>query len=146
MKIMIINGPNLNFLGIREKEIYGVMDYNYLVDMVGKEAKLRDIEAVFFQSNHEGDLIDTIQEAYLSKYDGIIISPGGFTHTSVALHDALASVGDMPKVEVHISNISGREAFRHESLTAPACSGQIAGFGLKGYVYALDAVKDMVLS
>ena len=146
MKIMIINGPNLNFLGIREKEIYGVMDYNYLVDMVGKEAKLRDIEAVFFQSNHEGDLIDKIQEAYLSKYDGIIINPGGFTHTSVALHDALASVGDMPKVEVHISNISGREAFRHESLTAPARSGQIAGFGLKGYVYALDAVKDMVLS
>ncbi len=143
MKIMIINGPNLNFLGIREKEIYGKKDYDSLVETVSAEAEKRNIETVFFQSNHEGDIIDKIQEAYTLKYDGIIINPGGFTHTSVALHDALASVGDMPKVEVHISNISGRESFRHKSLTAPACHGQISGFGFKGYVYALDAVKDI---
>ena len=143
MKVMIINGPNLNFLGIREKEIYGNNDYSYLVEMIGSESKNMGINAVIFQSNHEGEIIDKIQEAYKESYDGIIINPGGLTHTSVSLHDALASVDSMPKVEVHISNISARESFRHESLTASACSGQISGLGLKGYIYALQAVKDM---
>ena len=137
MKLLVINGPNLNFLGIREKGIYGTEDYEYLVTMLENKAKAEGHEIEIFQSNCEGAIIDKIQEAYHTKADGIIINPGAFTHYSYAVRDALASV-EIPKIEVHISNVHKREEFRHTSVTAPACTGQIVGLGLKGYVLAMD--------
>ncbi len=137
MKLLVINGPNLNFLGIREKGIYGTEDYEYLVTMLENKAKAEGHEIEIFQSNCEGAIIDKIQEAYHTKADGIIINPGAFTHYSYAVRDALASV-EIPKIEVHISNVHKREEFRHTSVTAPACTGQIVGLGLKGYALAMD--------
>lgn len=137
MKILVINGPNLNFLGIREKKIYGTQDYQYLLDLIDKKAKETGIEIQTFQSNHEGAIIDRIQEAYSDGTDGIVINPGAYTHYSYAIRDALASV-DMPKVEVHISDITSREEFRKISVTAPVCSRQIYGQGLDGYLQAID--------
>ena len=131
MKILVLNGPNINFLGIREKGIYGNQDYDTLVKMIEEKAK------------ELGGLIDRIQKAYFEKADGIIINPGAFTHYSYAVRDALASVADIPKIEVHISNVHTREEFRHTSVTVPVCNGQVVGLGLKGYLYALEAVKDM---
>lgn len=139
MKILVINGPNLNFLGIREKGIYGTRDYNYLLGLLDNKAKETGIEIESFQSNHEGDIIDRLQKAYYDKPDGIIINPGAFTHYSYAIRDALSSI-EAPKIEVHISNIHQREEFRHNSVTAPACSGQICGLGLQGYLLAVDAI------
>ena len=137
MKILVINGPNLNFLGIREPGIYGKQDYNYLVNMIEEKCKECGCEVECFHSNHEGAIIDRIQEAYFDGTQGIVINPGAYTHYSYAIHDALASV-DMPKVEIHISDITAREEFRKISVTAPACDKQIYGQGLKGYLMAID--------
>lgn len=137
MKILVLNGPNLNFLGIREKGIYGKEDYAYLVSMLEEKAEKEGHEIEVFQSNFEGGLIDKLQEAYHSGVEGIIINPGAFTHYSYALRDALASL-EIPKIEVHISNVHKREEFRHVSVTAPVCTGQITGLGLFGYLLAMD--------
>lgn len=141
MKILVINGPNLNFLGIREKKIYGTQDYQYLLDLIDKKAKETGEEILTFQSNHEGAIIDRIQEAYFDGTDGIVINPGAYTHYSYAIRDALASV-DIPKVEVHISDITSREEFRKISVTAPVCSRQIYGQGLDGYLQAIDFLRE----
>lgn len=142
MKILVINGPNINFLGIREKAIYGKQDYPYLLSMLDEKAKKEGIEIVTFQSNGEGEIIDRIQEAYSDETDGIIINPGAYTHYSYAIRDALASI-EIPKIEVHISNVHKREEFRHVSVTAPVCTGQIVGLGLQGYLLAIDAMLSM---
>ncbi|MGN0429285.1 MAG: type II 3-dehydroquinate dehydratase [Acetatifactor sp.] len=144
MKILVINGPNLNFLGIREKAIYGNQDYQYLLDLIGKKAEETDSDIEVFQSNHEGAIIDRIQDAYFDGTQGIVINPGAFTHYSYAIHDALASVTTMPKVEIHISDITSREEFRKISVTAPACDKQIYGQGLDGYLQAIDYVLENV--
>ena len=137
MKLLLLNGPNLNFLGIREKGVYGTEDYGYLVRMMKEKAEREGHELDIYQSNYEGGLIDKIQEAYYNGTEGIIINPGAFTHYSYALRDALSSV-DIPKVEVHISNVHKREEFRQLSVTAPVCDGQVLGLGLKGYALAMD--------
>lgn len=142
MNILVINGPNLNFLGIREPGIYGNESYDTLEKMLKDKASELGVNVELFQSNHEGEIIDRLQKAYTDKVDGIIINPGGLTHTSVSLHDAISSIAPIPVIEVHISNVSAREGFRHVSLTAPACRGQIAGLGLKGYIYALEELAE----
>ena len=139
MRILVINGPNLNFLGIREKGIYGTQDYHYLLELLETKAREKDIIIETFQSNIEGEMIDRIQKAYFDQVDGIIINPGAYTHYSYAIRDALASI-TVPKIEVHISNIHQREEFRHKSVTAAVCTGQIAGLGLQGYLLAVDAI------
>ncbi len=140
MKLLVLNGPNLNFTGIREVGVYGQMNYEQIVTMLEAEAANRGHNLTIHQSNHEGQLIDWIQEAYQNGTEGIIINPGAYTHYSYALHDALKSVS-IPTVEVHLSNIHTREAFRHKSVTAAACIGQICGFGPKGYLLAMDALE-----
>ena len=140
MKILVINGPNLNFLGIREKTIYGSENYEYLVNMIEEYCKERNIDVECYQSNHEGAIIDKIQEAYFNGTDGIVINPGAYTHYSYAIRDALASVTTFPKIEIHISDVNSREEFRHISVTEPACDGQIVGKGLKGYLMAIDMI------
>lgn len=144
MKILVINGPNLNFLGIRNKAVYGNEDYDFLINMITEHATKLNVEVECFQSNHEGDIIDRLQEAYFEKVDGIVINPGAFTHYSYAIHDALESIESIPKVEIHISDISKREAFRRVSVTAPACNDQIKGCGLKGYLMAIDRVMELI--
>ena len=140
MKILVINGPNLNFLGIREKTIYGSENYEYLVNMIEEYCKEKNIDVECYQSNHEGAIIDKIQEAYFNGTDGIEINPGAYTHYSYAIRDALASVTTFPKIEIHISDVNSREEFRHISVTEPACDGQIVGKGLKGYLMAIDMI------
>lgn len=135
MKILLINGPNINMLGIREKNIYGNMNYESLCDTVNKKAKELNVELNIYQSNIEGEIINTIQAAY-EVYDGIIINPGAYTHYSIAIYDAIKSV-NIPTVEVHISNVNAREEFRKTSVTAPACIGQISGFGVDSYILGL---------
>lgn len=142
MKIMIINGPNLNMLGVREKNIYGTRNYEDVCNYVKEEGKKRNHEILMLQSNSEGEIIDFIQKAYFENYEGIIINPGAYTHYSYAIHDALKGF-DIPAVEVHLSNIHTREEFRRKSVTAPACVGQIAGFGEYGYIMAMDALANM---
>lgn len=137
MKLLVLNGPNINFLGIREKGIYGTEDYEGLVKRLERKAAAEGHEIQVFQSNYEGAIIDRIQAAYGDGTDGIIINPGAFTHYSYAVRDALASV-EIPKVEVHISNVHKREEFRHVSVTAPVCDGQVVGLGLMGYELAMD--------
>lgn len=137
MKLLVINGPNINFLGIREKGIYGAADYSVLTGMIEDKAKKDGHEVEVFQSNFEGAIIDKLQEAYHSGVEGIVINPGAFTHYSIAVRDALASI-EVPKVEVHISNVHKREEFRHVSVTAPVCDGQVVGLGLQGYLLAMD--------
>lgn len=143
MKILVINGPNLNFLGIREKGIYGEETYDSLCARIQKKAEQMGVQVEIFQSNSEGGLIDRIQAAYTDGTEGIVINPGAYTHYSYALRDALASI-QMPKLEVHISNIHQREEFRHTSVTAPACNGQIVGLGLQGYELALEAMENLI--
>ncbi len=138
MKILVINGPNLNFLGIREKAIYGTQNYDDLLSMIAKKGEEEDCQIEVFQSNHEGAIIDRIQDAYSDGTEGIVINPGAFTHYSYAIHDALASITNMKKVEIHISDITKREEFRKISVTAPACDKQIYGKGLAGYLLAID--------
>lgn len=142
MKLLILNGPNLNFLGIREPGVYGTESYEALVKRLTEKAERDGDELSVFQSNCEGTLIDRIQEAYRDRTEGIIINPGAYTHYSYALRDALASV-DIPKIEVHISNIHKREEFRHTSVTAAACDAQLTGFGLLGYEMAMDAIRKL---
>ena len=141
MKILVINGPNLNFLGIREKGIYGTTDYAGLVKMIEEKAAEEGNDIMVFQSNHEGAIIDRIQEAYFDGTEGIVINPRAYTHYSYAIRDALASV-DIPKVEVHISDIIQREEFRKISVTKDACQKQIYGHGLNGYLEAIDFLTD----
>ena len=134
MRLIIINGPNLNLLGIREKEIYGDQSFEDFYQSLKKKYKNVSIE--YFQSNHEGELIEKIQEIGF-KYDGIIINGGGFTHTSIALRDAISSI-KCPAVEVHISNILSREEFRKKSYLSDVCQGIISGLGLSGYEYGIQ--------
>ncbi len=142
-KILVINGPNINFLGIREKGIYGQDNYDTLVNMIEDKAKELGVEVEVFQNNSEGAIIDRIQKAYYEKVIGIVINPGAYTHYSIAIRDALGSIEDIPKIEVHISNVHKREEFRHTSVTVPVCNGQVVGLGLKGYLYAMEAVLDI---
>ena len=137
MKIYIINGPNLNMLGIREPDKYGSVSYAALLEMLKVHCAKQGIEPVFYQSNHEGDLVDRIQEAYFEGADGIVINPGAYTHTSIALLDAVKSVS-IPTVEVHISDLSKREDFRQVSYIREACVRTIMGHGLNGYIEAID--------
>ena len=136
MKLLVINGPNLNLLGIREPAIYGAETYAELCRRVKEHAEERGVDVELYQSNHEGDLIDRIQLAY-GNIDGIVINPGGYTHTSVALLDAVKAVG-IPTVEVHISDVSSREDFRQVSYIRLGCIATIAGHGLNGYLEAMD--------
>ena len=140
-KYIVINGPNLNMLGTREPEVYGMSTLADLETGIKKRASELGVETDFFQSNTEGEIINKIHEAY-KKYNGIIINPGAFTHYSYAIHDAIACI-DTPVIEVHISNIHKREEFRRKSVTAPACVGQICGLGFKGYELALEALAQM---
>ena len=140
MKLLVINGPNINFLGIREKSVYGTQDYQYLLDLIRKKAENTGCEIQVFQSNHEGAIIDRIQEAYFDGTEGIVINPGAYTHYSYAIRDALASI-TVPKVEIHISDITKREEFRKISVTAPVCDRQIYGQGLDGYLQAIDFIR-----
>ena len=137
MKVLVINGPNLNFLGIREKSVYGNQDYEYLKNMIYEKAKEIGAEVEVFQSNYEGGIIDRIQESYFDGTQALIINPGAYTHYSYAIRDALASI-IVPKVEVHISDIMKREAFRQVSVTKEVCDFQICGRGLEGYLDAID--------
>lgn len=136
MKILVLNGPNLNFLGIREPEIYGKETYADLCAMIEGKARELGVEVVCRQSNHEGTLIDEIQAAY-GRMDGIILNPGGYTHTSVAIADAIKAVG-IPTVEVHISDVEKREEFRRISYVRPVCIATVKGQGLPGYLTAME--------
>ena len=140
MKILVINGPNLNLLGVREPGIYGKNGYEKLVEKVTAAGREMGMEVECFQSNHEGAIIDKIHET-LAGCDGIVINPGAYTHYSYAILDALKAVG-IPAVEVHISNIHQREEFRHKSVTAAGCCGQICGLGQYGYIAALGYLKE----
>ena len=139
MKILVLNGPNINMLGIREPEIYGAQSYQELLRLLGVWAAELGIEIEHFQSNHEGALVDRIQEAY-GNFDGIVINPAAYTHTSIAILDALKAVG-LPAVEVHISDVSKREPFRQLSYPGMACVKTIMGLGLDGYRQALVFLK-----
>ncbi|WP_313130527.1 type II 3-dehydroquinate dehydratase [Anaerocolumna sp.] len=143
MKLLVINGPNINFLGIREKEVYGKENFNYLLKLLKDKGEKESILIDTYQSNCEGKIINRIQEAYFDGTEGIIINPGAYTHYSYAIRDALASI-ELPKIEVHISNVHTREEFRHVSVTAPVCTGQIVGLGLQGYILAIDAIKNIL--
>ena len=138
MKILVINGPNLNLLGSREPDIYGKQDYAALLSKLDDFAKTHDITIDAFQSNSEGALIDKIHAA-AGIYDGIVINPGAYTHYSIAILDALKAV-DVPAVEVHLSNIASREDFRHTSVTAAGCIGQISGLGFDSYFLAITGL------
>lgn len=137
MKLYVLNGPNLNLLGVREPDIYGRENYDDLVERVENACRDRGVEVTVRQSNHEGDLVDWIQEAYAEGADGIVMNPAAYTHTSVALLDALKAVR-LPAVEVHISDVSAREDFRQISYVRQACIRTISGLGLDGYVAAID--------
>ena len=137
MKILVINGPNLNFLGIREPEIYGKSTYQDLCNLINNKAKEEKIDIEIVQSNYEGKIVDIIQEAYFNKIDGIVINPAAYTHTSVAILDALKAVM-IPCVEVHISDVSGREEFRKHSYVGMIAKKTIKGKGFNGYLEAID--------
>ena len=140
MKILVINGPNLNMLGIREPAIYGAQNYTTLCEMINAHAAEKNVEVKIFQSNHEGSIVDEIQAAY-QNYDGIVINPAAYTHTSVAILDALKAVG-LPAVEVHISDVSKREDFRQISYAGMACEKSYIGLGFDGYLKAIDYLTD----
>lgn len=139
-KVCIIHGPNLNFTGIREKSVYGTKSLDDFNKMILEKCDELGFEAETFQSNHEGAIIDKLQECYFKGVDGIVINPGAFTHYSYAIRDAIASTG-LPVVEVHLSNIHARDEFRKTSVTAPVCIGQICGFGVNSYILGLEALK-----
>lgn len=141
MKILLINGVNLNFLGLRDASQYGRTTYEDLMESLEKKAKELELDLESFQSNHEGDIVDKLQEVYLKGVDGIIINPGAFTHYSYAIRDAL-EIFTCKKIEVHISHIHKREAFRHTSVIAGVCDAQISGFGVRGYELALEYLCD----
>ena len=137
MKILVINGPNINMLGIREKHIYGSENYEALLELCKKTAEELGVELECYQSNHEGDLVDKIQWAYFNDVDGIVINPGAYTHTSIAILDAVKAVS-IPTVEVHISKVEEREDFRQISYIRQACCKTITGHGIKGYAEAME--------
>lgn len=141
MNILVLNGPNLNMLGIREPGIYGNDSYEALVGMIREYCESKAIDVECLQSNHEGVLVDYIQQAYFDKVDGIVINPGAYTHTSVAILDALKATG-IPAVEVHISDVSSREEFRQISYVSYYCFATIMGEGLKGYLHAIDLIEE----
>ena len=144
LKFLIINGPNLNMLGIREPGIYGNFTYHMLCDFIQKKADDMKIETCFFQSNHEGDIIDKIHEAY-QKFDGIVINPGAFTHYSYAIFDALKAVA-IPTAEVHISDVNEREEFRKISVIRPACCVIVSGRGYDGYIEAIEELSKIIIN
>lgn len=143
MKLLVINGPNINFLGIREPEIYGKTTYKDMLATIEAYARQREISVSFFQSNHEGALVDAIQEAYYNKVDGIVINPAAYTHTSIAILDALKAVG-IPTVEVHLSAVENREDFRQISYVGKYACKTITGQGVNGYLMAIDHLMDML--
>lgn len=142
MKLRVINGPNINMLGIREPDIYGRVTYDDLVKMIEEHGKNKGIEIEVMQSNHEGDLVDMLQDCY-QKIDGIVINPGAYTHTSVAILDALKAVS-IPAVEVHISDVDSRENFRQISYIRQACVKTISGHGTNGYLEAIDHLISII--
>ena len=141
-KILIVNGPNLNLLGNREKNFYGETTLEKIQYLCEQHCKINQIECFFYQSNHEGELIEKIQSVE-KNYDGVIINPAAFTHTSIAILDALRTTSK-PKIEIHISNIYAREDYRRKSVTSEAVNGVICGFGDNGYVLAIDAIKNLI--
>ena len=141
MKVLIINGPNLNLLGVREPGVYGSLSMDDYLEALC--ADYRDIDLEYFQSNHEGEIIDRLHEVGFDReYKGIALNAGAYTHTSLAIADAIRAI-ELPVVEVHISNVHSREEIRHRSLIAPACKGVIAGFGLDSYRLAIEAIKEL---
>jgi 3-dehydroquinate dehydratase-2 len=138
-KILVVNGPNLNLLGTREKDVYGTATLAEIAADVNREAQLLDMEVDFLQTNHEGEIIDKIHEAR-GNYDVLILNPGAYTHYSIAIRDAVKAV-ELPCIEVHLSNIHAREEFRSKSVIAPVCTGQISGFGPQSYIVALRAAS-----
>ena len=142
MKVLVINGPNINMLGIREKDIYGTGTYEDLVEDIKKYCGEENIEASFMQSNHEGDIVGAIQDAY-GKYDGIVINPAAYTHTSIAILDALKAV-NIPAVEVHLSDVDSREEFRKISYVRSACIASISGQGFDSYILAVKKLKEVL--
>ncbi len=140
-RYLVIHGPNLNMLGLRKPEIYGNTTLPQINEAIQRWAEANGVKAHTFQSNHEGALMDCIQQAR-GQYSGLVINPGGYTHTSVALRDAIEAA-EIPTIEVHLSNIHGREKFRHKSLIAPICVGQITGLGWQGYLLALQYFVDL---
>jgi len=143
MKLLVINGANINMLGIREPNIYGKSTYKDLCNMINDYASKNNISVEIYQSNHEGALVDKIQEAYFNKVDGIVINPGAYTHTSIAILDALKAVS-IKYVEVHISDVSKRDSFRQISYIRENACKTIMGKGLDGYIEALDYLKDLI--
>ncbi len=142
MRITLIHGPNLNLLGTRETEIYGRDSYEDINKKIKQKALANDMEVRIFQSNHEGEIIDAIQEAKVGS-DGLIINPGAFTHYSYAIRDAITAVR-LPTIEVHLTNVFAREEFRHRSVISPVVAGQIVGLGTLVYLLALDAIKQII--
>lgn len=143
MKILVIHGPNINLLGQREPDVYGTLSMDEINQKLSEDATSSSVEISFFQSNIEGELVDSIQQASQNGVDGILINPAAYTHTSVAIRDAISAV-QIPAVEVHLSNIHKREEFRHKSLTAAVCAGQIAGFGINSYRLGFNALLSVV--
>lgn len=141
MKLLILNGANINMLGIREPDIYGRQSFQNLIDSVQAHADEKGVQVEFYQSNHEGDLVDAIQKAYFDKADGIVFNPGAYTHTSLAIADAVKAVG-IPTVEVHISAVEKREAFRQVSYIRDVCVHTITGQGIAGYNQAVDFLTE----
>jgi len=139
---LILNGPNLNLLGLREPEVYGKLTLDKINEFIAAEADILGVDVAMYQSNHEGELVDKIQDAF-GKSSAIIINPGAYTHTSVAIRDAIKGIG-LPCIEVHLSNIYARESFRSHSYISPVCVGQIAGLGYMGYLLAMRALKEIV--
>lgn len=140
MKVLIIHGPNLNLLEKRDNFIYGGKSLEEINELIRNRAMELDMDVEIFQSNHEGEIVDKIQDVIISRYSGLIINPGGFTHYSIVIRDAIEML-EVPVIEVHLSNISGRENFRRESVIAPVCTGQISGLGSISYLIAMDALK-----
>ena len=145
MKLLVINGPNLNLLGLREPAHYGTENYQQLLDKIQKYSDEKGHSVSFFQSNHEGALVDAIQQAYLDGVEGIVINPAAYTHTSVAILDAVKSVS-IPTVEVHISKVEQREAFRQVSYIRAACVATVSGLGTDGYLRAIDRLEEYYAS
>ena len=143
MKIYVINGPNLNMLGIREPDFYGSETYENLLKIIDEHSKWLEIECICYQSNHEGALVDKIQEAYFEGADGIVINPGAYTHTSIALLDAVKAV-QIPTVEVHVSDVNKREKFRQKSYIRAACIKTIRGMGIEGYIDAINYLYEIL--
>ena len=143
-KVLVIHGPNLHLLGQREKNIYGKTKLSEINALLEKMAKKAKIKLETFQSNHEGEIVDKIGKSPQEGFAAILMNPAAYTHTSVAIRDAVAAVDQIPTVEVHLSNIYAREEFRHHSLIAPVCKGQISGFGVNSYLLGLNAIIDLI--